>query len=416
MKRIYPPLFCLLIVAAWTCSANAHNIFSNNVKSLEVIVNGDWMSMPVMRLGSTDQLYIGFDELSHDYHRMKYRIEHLEVDGKVSEEIFESDYLEGLYDLLIDDYEHSINTNLLYTHYSISIPNERCRLKLSGNYRLRVFDEDNDDECVLEAFFYVVEPLMNVGLAVDTNTDIDYNGEHQQVSMTVNYNNLRVINPDEQIFTIVMQNGINTVQECRRNVSPNLRNDKGLQWSHNKQLIFKAGNEFRKFEMLDVDRNALGVERVRWDGELFNAWLYTDEPRPNYLTDVDADGAFIIRNSDNSEIDYTCEYLKVHFTLKSPFSDFCPVINGAWTNENDASQYSMQWDEESQTWQATLLLKQGYYSYQYLLPRSLKGDFIPLPSEGNYFQTENRYQAFVYYKGTGARTWRLVGYQQVTIQ
>ena len=74
----------------------------------------------------------------------------------------------------------------------------------------------------------------------------------------------------------------------------------------------------------------------------------------------------------------------------------------------------MTWDEESQTWQATLLLKQGYYSYEYLVADSKTKELRNLPSEGNFFQTENRYQAMVYYKGTGERTWRLVGYQQVS--
>ncbi len=411
MKRLVTLSF-LAALLAWglPTRATAHTIYSDNVKSLQVTVNGNWMAMPVMKLGTNDRLYVGFDELSHDYHRMKYRIDHLELDGSVSDEIFESDFLEGLNDLLIDDYEKSLNTNQLYTHYSIALPNERCQLKLSGNYRLRVFDEDADDECVLEALFYVVEPLMRVGLTVDTNTDIDYNGEHQQVGMTLNYNNVRVTNPDEQIYTLVMKNGNNCIQDMRTNVRPNLRNDRGLEWSHNKELIFKAGNEYRKFEILDVDRNALGVERMRWDGELFNAWLFVDEPRPNYLTDQDANGAFLIRNGDNSEVNYTCDYIKVHFTLKAPSTEYCPVVNGDWTNDYDHSQYNMQWDEETQLWHTTILLKQGYYSYEYLLPQSATGNYTPLPSEGNFFQTENRYQALVYYKGTGARTWSLVGY------
>lgn len=411
MKQLVT-LALLAALLAWGVSprAKAHTIYSDNVKSLQVTVNGNWMAMPVMKLGTNDRLYVGFDELSHDYHRMKYRIEHLEIDGSVSNEIFESDYLEGLNDLLIDDYEKSLNTNQLYTHYSIAVPNERCQLKLSGNYRLQVLNEDEDDECVLEAFFYVVEPLMSIGLTVDTNTDIDYNGEHQQVGMTVSFNNVRVTNPDEQIYTLVMKNGNNSIQDVRTNVRPNLRNDRGLEWSHNKELIFKAGNEYRKFEILDVDRNAMGVERMRWDGELFNAWLFVDEPRPNYLTDHDANGAFLIRNGDNSEVDYTCDYIKVHFTLKAPSTEYCPVVNGDWANEYDRSQYNMQWDEETQLWHTTILLKQGYYSYQYLLPQSATGNYTPLASEGNYFQTENRYQALVYYRGTGARTWSLVGY------
>ena len=36
-----------------------------------------------------------------------------------------------------------------------------------------------------------------------------------------------------------------------------------------------------------------------------------------------------------------------------------------------------------------------------------------VPSEGSFFQTENKYQALVYYKERGGRTDRLVGYQQV---
>ena len=412
MKRILTLLAVVLlsVTALW-----AHTIFSEQVKSLQVVVNGNWMAMPVMRLGTNDRLYVGFDELSHNYHRFKYRIEHLEIDGSVSEEIFESDYLEGFNDVLIDDYEHSINTNVLYTHYNIELPNRMCRLKMSGNYRLSVLDEDNDDERVLEAFFYVTEPLMNIGLSVDTNTDIDYNGSHQQVSMKLLYNNVRVTNPEQQIYTVVWQNGINDVQKKRENVSPNIKNERGLEWSHHRELIFEAGNEFRKFEMLDNDRPSLGIDRIRWDGQLFNAWLFTDEPRPNYLTDVDADGAFIIRNSDNSEIDYTCDYVNIHFTLKSPPSDFCPTLNGAWTTDKDKKKYNMTWDEETQLWNATLLLKQGYYSYEYLLPNA-QGQLVNLPSEGNFFQTENRYQAMAYYKGTGERTWRLVAFQEVQIK
>ena len=411
MKRI---LTSLLTLALTALAAEAHTIFNDNVKSLQVVVNGDWRSMPVMRMGTNDWLYIGFDELSHTYHRYKYRIEHLETDGQPSEEIFESDFLEGFNDILIDDFDHSINTNVLYTHYNIRLPNEKCRLRMSGNYRLTVLDEDENDEKVLEALFYVVEPLMNVGLSIDTNTDIDYNGAHQQVSMALRYNDVRVTNPEEQIYTVVWQNGINDVPKSRINVRPNIKNEQGMEWIHNRELIFEAGNEFRKFEMLDVDRPSMGIDHIRWDGDVFNAWLFTDEPRPNYLTDVDADGAFIIRNSDNSEIDYTCDYVNIHFTLKSPPNDFCPTLNGAWTTDQDKTKYDMTWDEESQTWQATLLLKQGYYSYEYLVADSKTKELRNLPSEGNFFQTENRYQAMVYYKGTGERTWRLVGYQQVS--
>jgi hypothetical protein len=66
----------------------------------------------------------------------------------------------------------------------------------------------------------------------------------------------------------------------------------------------------------------------------------------------------------------------------------------------------MNYDAEAGKYTARLMQKQGYYSYQYV-----SEDGGNPPSEGSFFQTQNRYQAFIYYKGTGARTWRLVGYR-----
>ena len=74
--------------------------------------------------------------------------------------------MEGFNGNPIEDYENSLNTTVLYTHYRLIIPNERCRVKMSGNYRLHVYDEDDDNTEVLCAEFQVVEPVVNVGLSV----------------------------------------------------------------------------------------------------------------------------------------------------------------------------------------------------------------------------------------------------------
>ena len=39
-----------------------------------------------------------------------------------------------------------------------------------------------------------------------------------------------------------------------------------------------------------------------------------------------------------------------------------------------------------------------------------EGKLKPVPSEGNFYQTENTYQALIYFKANGDRTDRLVGY------
>ena len=410
MKKL---AFALLLTAA--LQATAKSVVNDpQVKTLQVVVNQDWLSPPVMRLGSSDVLNIGFDELSHTFHRYTYRLEHCEADWSPSEDIFESDWLEGFNNNVIEDYENSLNTTVLYTHYRFQIPNDRCRLKMSGNYRLYVYDEDGDsEEAVLCAEFRVVEPLMNVGLSVTTNTDIDFNQSHQQVSMTVNYNGLNITNEEEQIRTVVMQNGREDNQ--KENVRPNYSRIGQMKWEHNRELIFDAGNEYHKFEVLDVSHPTMGIDRMVWDGEHYQAYPFVNVPRRNYLYDQDANGSFYIRNSDNIENDRTCDYVYVNYKLMpaDSYNDDV-IIDGNWTTEAPVS-YVMAYDEQDKSYNARILQKQGYYSYQYLL-RNKDGRTSIMPEEGSFFETENKYQAFVYYKGVSERTWRLLGYQQIVLR
>lgn len=387
-------------------------VYNDNVKTLQVVVNDDWLSPPVMKLYG-DVLHVAFDELSHDYHRYICRLEHCEYDWTTSDDIFESDWLEGFNDTPIEDYVNSLNTTVLYTHYKLCIPNERCKLKMSGNYRLHIIDEENDEEAVCVEF-RVVEPVMTVGLAVTTNTDIDVNKSHQQVAMTVRYNAVKVNNPEGQIKAIVMQNA--REDNMKRNVRPNHIVNDGLRWEHNQSLIFDAGNEYHKFEVLDVTHPTLGIERITWDGTNYQAYPFVSTPRLNYLYDEDANGAFIVRNSDNIEIENTCDYVYVNYKLQpvQPYEGADVVVDGQWTTGKD-EYYRMTYHEENRSYSARILQKQGYYSYQFLL-RDANGITHVLPEEGSFFETENRYQAMVYFKGTGDRSWRLVGYQQTTFR
>ena len=398
-------LLTLLTLLTTAATAQAGNcIYADNVRSLVSTVNGDWLNRPIMELGSADVLKVSFDELSHNYHRFVYKLEHCEADWTPSDELFESDWLVGFNGIPIEDYQNSLNTTVLYTHYQLTIPNEQCRLKMSGNYRLTVYDEENDNERVLKVEFYVVEQLVTIGMQATTNTDIDHNKSHQQLGISIVYGDeVKVNNLDNELRTVVMQNW--REDNARHNVWPDYISQRGLQWSHNQKLIFDAGNEYHKFEVLDVSHPTMGIEHIVWDGERYQAYPFVMTARRNYLTDKDADGAFIIRNSERSESDYTCDYVWVNYQLQCPWQGDI-YIDGMWTVDSNKEHYRMQYDTMQGMYHAAVMQKQGYYSYQLLTADGR----IP-PSEGSYYQTENRYQFLIYYKGTGDRTWRLVGYR-----
>ena len=386
--------------------------YGDNVKTIQAVVNLNWLSPCVMRLHFSDHLYVSFDELSHDYHRYVYRLHHCEPDWSESEELLESDWLEGFNNVVIDDFERSINTTVPYTHYRFTLPNDQCRPTMSGNYRIDIIDDDTQ-EIVASVEFMVTEQSMILSLNASSNTDRDTNVSHQQVTFGLRYGDHLVTNPDEQIQTVVMQNS--REDNCVWNAEPSSVNHLGMEWRHRKELIFDAGNEYRKFEVLDPSHPTMGIDRIRWDGEYYQVFPFLSEPRPNYIYDEDADGSFIIRNSNDRENDTTCDYVWVNYRLKAPeLKEGQIVIDGRWTTE-EPETYVMTYDPEQRLYTAKILQKQGYYSYQYLWVTA-DGEPRPLPSEGNFFQTENRYQAFVYYKGTGERTWRLTSYDQITLR
>ena len=301
-------LLHLLLMLPIVGFAQRHELFSPDIASLQVVAGNRWLDIPLIQLGGNEAIHIGFDDLTHEYRRYTYRIEHCEADWTVTEGLFTSDFVSGFAEgNTIDDIEESLNTNVLFTHYNLQIPNRRCRLTMSGNYRLTVLDENNDDEPVLSACFMVCDGDATVSLLATSNTDIDVNHRHQQVEMRVGFGNLKVVNPQEQIKTVVMQNG--RWDNARINVRHQYTTMSGLEWNHNRNLIFTAGNEYRKFEVLDVDRPSMGIDRMRWDGEYVNAYLFVDEPRRNYVYDEDANGAFYIRNSDNYENDRLSDYV-----------------------------------------------------------------------------------------------------------
>ncbi|MCF0198365.1 MAG: DUF5103 domain-containing protein [Bacteroidaceae bacterium] len=394
----------LALLAVSPLKAQQSRVCCEQIKSLQVVVDNDETLPPIVELGKRQVVSIDFDELSHDYHRYVYHVQHCEANWEESTEIFESDYLAGFNDQPIEEYENSFNTTQLYTHYHLEFPNENTRLLLSGNYRVQVFDDDDRDEPVLEAEFCVASPEMSVMVNVSSNTDIDFNDRHQQLSVALNYGSRKVVDPMRELHVVMMQN--RSQHHRVVDAEPNIRKSTGLEWSHCKSLIFPAGNEFHKFELLDIHKPGLNVDKVRWLEPEYHTFIYPDRVARNYVTDEDQNGAFVLRTTDGDD-DVEGEYTWVHFFLQCDERLEDDVfVNGQWAGAFPDESCKMEWDEAAGCYEACILLKQGYYNYQYLYADGTAVD-------GNFYQAENEYIVLVYHRAQGARYDALVAYAVV---
>lgn len=388
-------------------SSQITSVIKPSIHTVQTITDQCWWGLPIIHLNSDEKINIDFDDFTHESMRYAYRIEHYSADWKLNTSLFDSDYIDGYSNgNLIEDYEKSINTNTLYTHYHFSIPNEMCRLKISGNYCVTVFDENDNNKPILRTYFMVTEDAAKIKMNATSNTDISINTSHQQLEADVRFNNIKIHDFKREINTYFIQNyRWNT---AIINPTPQYILTDGLVWTHNSQLIFDGGNEYHKFEILDVNHANMGVERTEWKENEYHTYLWPNEPRTNYVYDEDANGAYFIRNSNNHDNNIQAEYQLVHFNLRANHLKGNLYINGNWTHDQLSPQYQLYWNDESSCYETAIKLKQGYYNFQYLW-KTPTDDIKFIPTEGNFCQTENCYTILVYYRALGDRYDRLIG-------
>lgn len=402
----------LMPILQTPCQAQTNEIFAPNIKTLNVRVNDNWDLPPVMMLGSNDYVEISFDEMSHAYHTYRYRITHCNEDWTVSS-LLDIDFLEGFNDNEIEYYATSFNTTTDYTHYSFTLPNEYVSLKASGNYKIEVYDEENPDETLLSACLYVLDHKVNTYSRVSSNTDIDTNVSHQQVEITVNMiDGFSVRQPQRELKVNVMQN--RRADNMVSGITPTFIGANHVKYEHVRDLIFPAGNEYRRFEVLNEDDPMMGVSSIDYFEPYYHVTLYEDSPRVNYDYDQDQDGIFIVRNNYAQDNDTEADYMLVHFTLKTdaPVSDGDVYLSGAFTYNRFDRTTRMHYNPQTRSYESVQRLKQGIYNYMYLV----KPDSGQVPEnliEGNFYETENEYMIFIYYRPFGERYDRLIGFSRI---
>ena len=421
MKRhIYIGILVVLMGMATMGYAQSDIVYTPMIHTLQTIVNDDWLHDDVIELGTDDWVSIEFDHFTHDYHRFTYKIVHCNADWTPSD-LFEVDYMDGFNGLPIEDYENSFNTTMLYTHYHLDLPNDEVQFKASGNYRVEIYldeegndnnDESNAEKKVAEACFRIVEPRMGLNVSVTGNTDIDTNLSHQQVSFTLNYPPSEVVDPTTEIKPYVYQNG--RTDNCVTSLKPTSVTPGRLEYTHNPKLIFPAGNEYRRFEIINMHYATQGVDKVSYFAPYYHATLLPDVQRRNYSFDVDHDGRYLIRYNLAEDASIEADYLFVHFTLDMPQrtgGNF--YLSGAFTYNTFSPEYQTTYNITERQYEATVLLKQGAYDFMYLWVPDGHSVGQTGPAEGNFYEAENEYQVYIYHRPFGGRYDRLVAVQQV---
>lgn len=385
-------------------------VFDNRIKTLQVINPDNFMAPNVIRLGTSDRLVIKFDLIADDFEYLRYKVIHCNADWQPSR-LLESEYVDGFNEAQADDYAFSSNTYIHYVNYRIEIPNADLPILASGNYLLQVYPENESDEILLQARFSVTENSMGVNGFVTSRTDRGFNTEYQQLSLSIETSENININPYQDLVVTVTQN--NRPETTKITTHPMRVEGRSIIFEHDPNLIFNAGDEYRRFETVRTDYAGMHTDSVRFGGTNWHAYLQTDRSRAHrdYSYDRTQKGRFMVDEYNSEDPDLGADYVTVHFSLDGPEAIGADVyVDGDFTNHRFDDTNRMKYDYNTGLYTLQIPLKQGSYNYQYVVKgKGADSKADPGPIEGNKFETQNEYLVQVFLRLPGARADRLVG-------
>ena len=367
----------------------------DNIKS--IIFKGEKEDQfPVVQIG--ESVFLEFDDLLANEQDYYYKIVHCDYDWTPSK-LLKSQYLSGIDNQRILDYENSYTTLQSYSNYKLTIPNKNVRLKVSGNYLLEIYNGSN--ELQFSRKFVVYKDLVIIGGDVKRSRDFSFINEKQVIQFNVNAGGFRLVNPKKEVKIAILQNY--HWPTALYNIDPQFTLGTQLVYKYDQETSFFGGNEFLNFDTKDLRAPSSVISHIEL-GELYNHYLFSDRYRTNspYTYYPDINGDFVIRTLQGSEASREAEYTNVHFSL--PYSDvlgFDEVyIYGKYNNYALTNENRMVYNETNGMMEGTIKMKQGFHNYKYVIKR--EDEQVDLNTiSGNFHFTENTYLILVYYRNFG---------------
>ena len=417
MIRLLVSFYFLLASATITLADEPDSVlysnhtFDSRIKTVQLFKDGWNLSYPIIKLNSDEKLAFSFDLLSDQPETYYYTIIHCDKDWKKSD-IFPNDYQTGYPENPIEDYANSFNTTVNYIHYKLVLPNERVSIKLSGNYIIRIYASDKPDESVITQRFIVTEDAARVSVTAHRPQMTKENNTHQQIDFVVNYTGLALNDPYRNVTAFILQNG--RWDNAKRNLKPDFYGDNELKYnSLSDKNIFRGGNEYRYFDIKSIRYQTEYVKRIDYLFPNYNVYLQPSENRETkpYFYWQDFNGKYYIAFQEGHKPDTESDYVNVYFTIPSDqeIKGGKMYVSGGLNNWAFDKNNLMTYNPVNKAYECNMLLKQGWYNYEYVFLKD--GETIGTASlfEGSHYETENDYVVLIYYRNPRDRYDRVIG-------
>jgi hypothetical protein len=395
MRILLKHIVFLLFIQSAFCQVQVEVNAPSNIKSI-TFRGPTEDQFPIIKIG--EPIYLEFDDLMANEQDYYYKILHCDY-GWTPSNLLKSQFLNGVDNQRIINYQNSYNTLETYSNYQLKIPNENISLKVTGNYVLEIYNSSY--ELQFSRRFIVYKNLVTVGGTVKRVRYFEFLNEKQVVQLSINSGNFRLVNPKKEVKIAILQNYY--WPTTLYNIPPQFTLGNELVYKYDLETSFFGGNEYLLFDTSDLRAPSSQIGRIDLI-DLYNHYLFPDGFRNDepYTYFPDVNGDFVVRTLQGNDDSREAEYTKVHFSL--PYTDILALddvhIFGKYNNYALTDENKMTYNEDNGMMEATIKLKQGFYNYKYVI-KGEENNIRLNDVGGNFHFTENNYLILVYYRDFG---------------
>ncbi len=389
-------------------------IYQNNIKAVQFGYPESPNSLPILYLGAASQVWLFFDDIAGDIKNYTYTIFHCDANWQPSN-LMEMDYIDGFNEGTIRERRNSFRTKMNFVHYELPIPNDDIAFKKSGNYLLIVYENEDDKTPVITRRFMVAEDAVEINAEFVNTVASSKRNTHHEIDFEVYHKGFDIRNPQVEVQATIIQN--NFWEGAITGLPPLFVNFERLIFNYQDKVVFPALKEFRYVDLRSTNYKTDKVFDILERDTFYELILYKDKKRggSQYSFARDMNGEFVIQDVHENDGNTESDYVRITLSLLSPamIEDADVYVLGGITDWQINENSKMRYDDITKSYYLTLMVKQGYYEYQYVtVPKgSQKVEFDD--TEDTWYEAEDDYTILVYYRPFGARFDRLIGVRTI---
>lgn len=412
-KLITAGLLFLLVQQSLPAQTNPDAVYDTAIHTVRFHPYGDQQSMAIYKLNSADKIELHFDDMDTRVKSYYYAYQLCDYNWQPVN-LSPFDFIKGFTQQRITGYRFSSIAYTRYIHYQAVLPETNSVPTRSGNYLVKVFLDGDTSKLVFTRALLVLDSKAGISAQVVQPFTPDKFNTHQHLKFTVNLEGVNTSNASQQVKVVVLQNG--RWDKAQGNVLPTFVRNNSLEYSNEGNFVFGGGKEWR---WLDLRSFRLLSERVdSANPNRTDLYVKPDADRSGqrYVYYADLDGRYIVTTYESINPYWQGDYANIHFSYvppaNTPYAGKDLYLIGQLTDYQLNDNSRMQFNTEKGIYENVQFLKQGYYSYGYMLVD--KNDpSVRVEPDGNYWETENSYTVLVYYKSFTDQSDQLIGVSNI---